>query len=214
MKALLNNIKIDILSWLLHHANRAGKDENFYQIKNRILAKYSRHLYYDVQFIEGIKCHNCNGTGRYKFQKYDYATGYYYEPCYSCYNGWYKRPRWNILARVAFGEYEFHRPMNTVFEKPEMSNPFIEGYIEHTKSKYTKFAKAVLFLLYEKGYLKRWWKETGNGWPCYWYWPRNWVPSLVHIIKNGKRSYPFRKIRLKRIAKKYSIVPDSDDLPF
>lgn len=208
-------LEIKILSWLLHHANRAGKDEHFYKIKNRLLAKYGRLICYDVQFIEGSKCWNCNGTGTYKYPKWDFsAKSYYYEHCYSCYSGWYKRPTWNILSRFAFGKYEFHQPFQRVYEKPEMSNPFIEGYIEHKRSKYTNFSKHVLFLLYEKDYLKRWWKETGNCWRCYWYWPQNWINSLVHIIKHGKHSYPFRNYRNKRLIKKYSITPDTDDLPF
>lgn len=208
-------IKIKILSWLLHHANRAGKDEKFYKMKNRLLAKYGRVIGYDVQFIEGSKCWSCNGTGTYKFKKFDFLSGNYYaEHCYSCHNGWYKRPTWNILSRIQFGKYEFHQPFQRVYEKPEMSNHFIEGYIDHKKSNYTNFAKTVLFLLFEKGYLKRWYAMTGNGWRCLWYWPRNWVPCTIHIIKHGTDSYPFRKFRLKRIVKKYSITPDYDELPF
>lgn len=216
---LLNNIKFDILSWLVHHANMAGKDENFYKIKNMILKKYGRLICYDVQFIEGSKCWSCNGTGRYKYPKWDYsAKSYYYEDCYVCYNGWYKRPTWNILARIKFGKYEFHQPFQRVYKKPEMSNPFIEGYIEHKRSRFTYFSKHVLFLLYEKGYLKRWWNETGNGWFSYWWKPRNWISNMVHIIKRGSKSIPFQNIKnrraLKRLCRPADSVSFDNDLPF
>ena len=80
----MDQLKKTILSWLLHNANREGRNEHFYEIKNRILAKYGKLVCYDVQFIEGKKCHSCGGTGIY--------TGYYSnDDCYHCFNGWYKR---------------------------------------------------------------------------------------------------------------------------
>jgi hypothetical protein len=205
-----------VLSWLLHHANRLGRNEHFYKIKNQILSKYGTHICYDVQFIEGKKCYSCKGTGLYP--KYDHYTGWYHELCYNCYNGWYKRPTWNILAKVKFGNYEFHQPYKRVYEKPDNSIHIIEGFIDHNKSKYSKFALNILFFVYEKGFIKRWYKETGNGWRCKWHLPKNWIPNIIHFIKHGFKAYPIRHtieaIKMMKQRTKFSKFETSDELPF
>jgi hypothetical protein len=73
MKTLI----IPILSWLLHHANRNvdySNKRHFYPIKNKILAKYGKHIKYDVQFISGVRCFSCNGTGihHYTYDNYGF----------------------------------------------------------------------------------------------------------------------------------------------
>lgn len=220
----LHNLKISVLSWLLHYANQNGKDEHLYKTKNQLLAKYGRHICYEVQFIEGKKCRSCGGTG--KYVRYGYY-GKFVNPCYNCYNGWYKRPEWNILALVSFGNYEFHQPFMRVYEDPQSKCKTFEGYVERHPTLLTGLAVTILFLMYEKGYLKRWYRMTGNGWYSYWWLPRNWANNIVHIIKHGRRSMPFRKdhkgvlrIRIERLFNMkpkpvfYPEFNDEDQLPF
>jgi hypothetical protein len=220
------HLKILILSWLLHHANRLGRNEYFYTIKNQILKRYGKHQGYDVQFIEGKKCHSCDGTGIYEWEDWEDNT-WTAEPCYKCHNGWFKRPTWNILARVNFGNHTFHQPYQRVYEAPTISNPIIEGYIDHIKSRYSYFAATILFLIYEKGYLKRWYKESGTGWFLSWWLPKNIPSNIVHLIKHGRRSLPIRKVqqkiheRIMHIKNKLKIAKrkintnfSEDDLPF
>lgn len=213
MKNLIKTATINILSWLLHHANRQGKNEYFYLIKNRILKKYGTNRYYDIQFIEGKTCRTCNGSALFKsYWKLP-------ETCCSCTgSGWYKMPVWNILANIRFGKYQFHQPYKRVYELPVAfsSFPIINGYIDHKKSKYGNFALTVLFLIYEKGYLKRWWRQTGNGWRCSWYLPENWIYNIVHFIKHGHRSFPLLHLKdtLKNRFQYRKFTYTEDDLPF
>jgi len=221
---LFHNLKISILSWLLHHANQNGKDEHFYKIKNRILAKYGKHICYEVQFIEGKKCLSCGGTGNHQYFDYHgFSTAV--SPCWNCTNGWYKRPCWNILALVSFGKYEFHQPFMRMYEDPQSKGKTFTGYVERHPTNLTGFAIVVLFMMYEKGYLKRWYKSAGIGWRSYWWQPRNWLNNIIHILKHGRRSIPFRndhkgviRLRLERLLKP---IPqpayeqfEGDDLPF
>lgn len=221
---LFDNFKISVLSWLLFHANQKPSKE-FYKIKNRILAKYGQHICYDVQFIEGKRCLSCKGTGQYP--KYSYERSFYKEICWNCGGtGWYKKPCWNILARIRFGKYEsFHQPFVRVFADPQSKSPVINGYIDHEPTKYSSFSLSILFLIYEKRYLKRWYKSAGIGWRSYWWLPRNWINNIVHIIKHGRRSIPFhhqgiirRKISRLFFPKPkpvfYPELNDEDDLPF
>lgn len=190
---LFNNLTTSILSWLLHHANQHGKDQFFYKIKNRILAKYGKHVCYEVQFIEGKKCYSCNGTGTFRCGWKLPGT------CWSCYgDGWYKKPHWNILALVRFGKYEFHQPFMRVYEDPQSKCKILTGYVERNPTSLTGFAITVLFLMYEKGYLKRWWNtEAGWCWKSFWWRPSSWPNNLIHIIKKGKRSIPAIRFRIK-----------------
>ena len=220
----MRTLILSVLSWLLHHANQHGKDQFFYKIKNRILAKYGKHICYEVQFIEGKRCLSCKGTG--KFQKYSYERSFYKEMCWNCYgSGWFKKPCWNILALVKFGKYEFHQPYMRVYEDPQSKCKTFSGYIERHPTRLTGFAITVLFLIYEKGYLKRWYKSVGIGWRSYWWQPRNWMNNIVHIIKHGRKSIPFhhqgiirRKISRLFFPKPkpvfYPELNDEDDLPF
>jgi len=213
----MKKLKIIILSWLVHHANRESKNDYFYRIKNRLLTKYGRFIGYDVQFIEGKKCNSCGGTGEhYRYGRYGQV--YDYDDCYHCFGGWYKQPHWNILSRIQFGKYVFHQPKERVYKKPDqLSLSIIEGYIDHNRSKHGKFALFVLFLIYEKNYLNRWYKETGNGWRCYWWYPRNYLYNLIHFIKKGKNAYPIKRMFEKRIkypeTKPYQ-YQSGDELPF
>jgi len=149
----MKSLKISVVSFLLHHANRLGKDAEFYDtIKNRILKQYGTHLCYDVQFIEGKECFSCDGTGIYE----EVADGFTIDDedailqiaCHNCYDGWYKRPTWNILAKIQFGMYTFHQPYKRVYSKPDITIPLIEGYISHTPSRFAPLAKFILFAIY------------------------------------------------------------------
>lgn len=214
------------LSVFLHLANREGKDEHFYKIKNKILKRYASHIGYDVQYIEGKGCFTCGGTGIYKRYSYQFGMkGFEEVPCYNCDNGWYKKPCWNILERVKFGDFIFHQPSRRTYEKPDITAQ-IYGYINHEKSKYGWFAKSVLFVLFEKGYLKRYYKNV-IGWRVCWYYPKNWLFTICHFMKYGIRSYPIRdyglklgikweqfKSKFKKEDEYVSAQMSEDDLPF
>ena len=144
-----------ILSWLLHHANRKYHTSEFYFIKNKLLRKYGHPDGFDIQYIEGKKCHSCGGTGyhilyRWNGKPFDTAA------CYRCYGGWYKRPTYNILQRFSFGPYTFHQPIERVyFKRPDIKANMIEGFIHHNDSRYSDIAASILFLFYDSRYFKK-----------------------------------------------------------
>jgi len=219
----MKNLFLSILSWLLHHANQHGKDQHFYKIKNKILAKYGKHICYEVQFIEGKKCYSCKGTGQHQyFDQYGFTLAT--TICWNCTNGWYKRSCWNILSLVRFGKYEFHQPLMRVYEDPQSKCKTFNGYVERHPSRLTGFAITILFLIYEKGYLKRWWKSAGWSWKSYWWRPSSWLNNLIHIIKNGGKSIPAIRLKVWLNNILLPITPqkkqpvydqfDEDDLPF
>lgn len=215
----MKSLKIKILSWLLNQANRETRSEYYYKIKNVVLAKYGTHIGYDVQFIEGKKCHSCDGSGVYT--SYRYWSGRvtpFHDTCYNCFRGWYKRPVWNILAKIKLGKFSFHQPYQKVYENPTgKGSPIIEGYIEHNRGKHGKMALHILYLCYERGYLKRYWKETGNGWRVRWWYPSNWLANAIHIIKKGRESMPARDIEKWLSRKPNNRIMNTDyteDLPF
>lgn len=217
---LFHNIKVSILSWLLHHGNQLGKDQFFYKVKNQLLAKYGKHICYEVQFIEGKKCWSCEGTGKFR-------CGWKLpQTCWSCGGtGWYRPKHWNILALLSFGKYEFHQPFMRVFEDPQSKCKTFTGYVERHPTKFSRIAAFILLLVFEKGYLKRYYRESGIGWRSYWWLPRNWIYNLIHIIKHGRRSIPFRYkgIIRRKISRLFPQKPkpvfypelnDEDELPF
>lgn len=177
---------LNILSWLLHHANRKHKSPEFYAIKTRILKKYGTHRCYDVQFIEGKKCYSCTGTGMHS--KYDvYLHKWYEEECWNCHSGWFKRPVWNILSKVEFGKYTFHQPYQRSYSKPANDIGIIDGYIEHNESKYSDFAAFILFQIYDfNGYWRRYYQSI-YGFRVMWWLPRNWLRNAIYIRKFGIR---------------------------
>ena len=209
----MKKLKILILSWLVFHANRKGKNSYFYKIKNELLEKYGEHKGYDIQFIAGKKCYSCRGTGTFKC---DYKLP---ETCWSCGGaGWFKKDQWNILAVVQLGKYQFHNPYARSITRPDFCNNLIVGYIKHYPTKYSNFALFLLFLLCEKGYLKRWYRETCNGWRLQWYLPKNWIRNIIHILKHGTKSFPFGRFR-DVVKFSYQSGPSAkfeldDELPF
>jgi hypothetical protein len=185
-------MKTTVLSWLLHHANREYKSEHFYHVKNMLLKKYGSHAGYDLQHIEGKKCYTCGGSGIY--------TGYYWsgeqwhDSCNRCYGGWYKLPQYNILERVKFGNFIFHQPYKRFSKNPEgefAGLNKIDGYVYHSYTPYGPAARHILFLLYESGYLKRYYKNAGIGWRTQWWLPGAWIPNTIHLVKYKLNSIPF-----------------------
>jgi len=131
--------------------------------------------------------------------------------CWNCSGtGWYKKPVWNWLDVIQFGKYVFHQPLTKTYTKPTESVKVFNGYIDHSNTKYTDFALFVVFVVYEKGYLSRWYKQTGLGWRNMWWLPRNWIYNSIHILKHGRNSIPFRKHPKQQTNYNYS----SSDLPF
>jgi hypothetical protein len=214
-----------ILSYLLHHANREYRSDEFYRVKDKILTKYSKVVGHDVQFIEGKTCRSCGGRGYH--EKISWETGEVYDTvgCSRCWGGWYKQPTWVLLQRLKFGKYIFHKPIvrkfgkkNPFIEDYPLSNEVIEGYIDHTRTKFGKDARTILFLLYDwKGHWKRWYKSIGRGWRCSKYWwlrPRNWPNNIAHIIRYKGKAMPFRKKQKYTPAPPQIINYQTDDLPF
>lgn len=190
-----------ILSWLLHHANRGSKNQHFYAIKNKILLKFGKVVGYDTQYIAGKKCHTCHGTGIYRSMYSDYQ-----DHCYNCHNGWYKRPEWNYLQRIEFGKYIFHQPWKRSYTKPEVLPGLIDGYIEHNYSKHSNYARTIIFLVYDRNYLKRWWKDAGIGWRVYWWYPKAWPNNFAHLAKNGWSAIPITHL-IERLWWLWDIQP-------
>lgn len=214
----MKKLKITILSWLLHHANKYDKSEHFYLLKRSLLKKYGGLVGYDVQEIEGKKCFTCNGTGIY----IGYLGRAYQDTCRNCYGGWYKRPEWNTLQLYKFGKYLFHVPHERLYYKPAItsSTKIINGYISHNRSYWSHFARVMIFMLLDfKGYGKRWWFNLGAGWCCNTFnSPRTFINNVCHILRNGYSAIPFSRWRQIQRAKYKNQVLCSDlnenDLPF
>lgn len=212
-----------ILSTLLHHANRETKADEFYKIKDRILTRYGTVVGYDVQFIEGKKCHSCNGTGQFK-KLNQYGFVYDIDSCWHCIRGWYKRPTWVLLQRIRFGKYIFHKPIEKKYGK---ANPFInecgvnknaiDGYIDHSRTEYGKDALVILYLIYDwKGYWKRWYRSVGRGWYCHrswWMSPRRCANNIAHIIRYKRKAIPFQR-KQNYVLPSTPVAQQTEDLPF
>lgn len=201
---MLLKLKIHILAWLLHRANRQTKSAEFYKIKNMILRRYATFIGYDIQFIEGKKCFACDGTGNYVYDYDDFLEEECITVCNRCYKGWYKRPTWNILSRFKFGDYIFHQPFERAYKAPDISQPFIKGYIEHNPARYGALALQILFLLYRKGYHKTYLIRNYNECLFRWYrWKKRSTMRITQLINHYK-------IKLNQ----HPNPQQDDDLPF
>lgn len=207
-------MKTLILSWLLYHSNTGVKSSYFYKIKNNVIQKYGIYTGYDIQHLEGKRCYSCSGSGIY----HGYRGS---DMCYNCCGtGLYRDDRLVCLKKYSFGKYEFHQPINSIAVKPDNSkikHAAIKGYIVHEKTKYCSFSRFFLFLMYEKNYLKRWWRETGNGWRVKtFYSAENFIYNFVHILKKGKNSYPINRVveKFRKNKKHQHTITSEDDLPF
>jgi hypothetical protein len=184
-----------MIPFLLHHANRGCKLPEFYAIKNKLLA-YAEVVGYDVQYIEGKRCHTCQGSGTY--HGWDF-----YDTCNRCAgSGWYKQPMYVFLSRKKLGRYVFHTPMHrsygvqNPYHLPEaMKTNIIEGYISHDYSRYSYLAILTLFLLYDRAAAKKYFREMGFGWRCRWWWPMNYLYVAAHFVRHGSDAYPCRNFK-------------------
>lgn len=216
-----------MLPLLLHHANRTCKSPEFYAIKNKLLTD-AEVVGYDIQHIEGKRCHSCNGTGWYKYL--DRYRIWCSDPCWHCTQGWYKQPMWVFLAVKKLGAYRFHQPMHRRYGEVNpyhiptgMKTGQIDGYVDHTRSRYGEHAVLLLFLLYDRAAAKKYFREMGWGWRLYWWYPSNWLKVVAHFYANGWDSYPIKRLReyLERVRVSYESgvharnqVVGDDDLPF
>lgn len=201
---------MNILAFLLHHANKCTKLPEFYAIKDKILSKHGIFIGTDIQFIEGKKCYTCHGTGVYHSLYSNYS-----DTCDNCYGGWYKIPMWILLSRRQFGKYVFHKP-----EKREycLKNPFvaskdtkfIEGYIDHHYAKYSFLAIYILFLLYDRKMFRKYYlQNVGVWWRTYWYYPSNWLHTITHLLRYRMKSYPMKMLMDNLVSRKERSLNDS-----
>ena len=227
-------ITISILSKLLFHANKEpyflGDKKSFYERKSKLLKRYGAPLNCDIQFIDGKKCYNCDGSGKHYFFN-NYIDGTDWETCWDCNgDGWYKNPQYNLLQRVQFGKYVFHQPLERFYEEStlrtycegnnlEIRDSKIDGYIEHDNP--NKFSMHLFFILY---FTKGYWQRLGRGYFINWWHPYRFLSNVVGLFKS---SY-IRKSTIKAIVEwwpikkklpfdngvKYEIVSEDDDLPF
>jgi len=199
---------IKILSWLCYHANTGYRSQKFYAVKNKLLAKYGKLVGYDTQFFEGSDCWTCNGTGIYHGYSY---RGSFKDICNRCGGtGRYHMDRYVLLERIQFGKYIFHSPKESTVSMNKKQFT-IQGYIRHEQTKYCDISRFILFILFEKNYLKRWYKEFGTGWRVK---PNTFIGYLnnvVHLIKKGKNAVPFH---INRLRKQEFTPVNQDDLPF
>jgi hypothetical protein len=201
-------MRTEILSWLLHHANRTTKAHEFYSIKDKILSRLGKQVGYDIQHIEGKKCFTCNGTGQYP--RWDQYGIYDPDWCWHCAgNGWYKDPQWIALARIQFGRYTFHKPLKREYSvknpfTPESmgwevtDRPVISGYIKHSETSFGDFALLVLYLIYNRKKFSEELREMSY----------NFIGSLRWKWRRFKQRFE----KPKEYAQ-YQFDPDSD-LPF
>lgn len=156
-KTLLSKLWVPVLAWLLHHANRHTRAYYFYAIKKKLLSKYGTHIGYDVQYIDGKVCFNCNGSGidlehQVEYEEYGGADDEDVK-CDRCVNGWFKLPLWIVLQRFQLGKYIFHTPTSKTYKKPDdvdiSKNIIINGYITHNISPYGNFALGTIYFLYD-----------------------------------------------------------------
>lgn len=199
----MSALKIKILGWLLHHGNRGWKNEYFYKIKNMLISKYGVPDGADVQSFEGKKCFACYGSGIWQSQYSNYS-----DFCNNCYSGWYKRPCRVELLRFKIGKYTFHQIGEKWYYKKNVVMPGdIEGFMDKVTSKHCDFARTILFLIYEKDFIKRWWKDAGIGWRMQWWRPSNWAYNIAYLAKHDfKTSIPVENF-IKRLWWLWELEP-------
>ncbi len=202
-------MKLRILAMLLHHANRISKDDRFYAIKDSILHRHAKLAGRNVQVLEGKQCFTCSGSGVYV--GYHPSGDRWQDDCRRCWGtGWYKDPRYVFLTKYELEGFFFHRPTHVVHSLQEAEeyngaplepSECILGFVDHRRSKHGKKCLLVLALLYDHELAKRtardMWFWYSNGWPAYWYQPRNWLKALAHLLKYQMKAIPVKRL-LKR----------------
>jgi hypothetical protein len=148
-----------------------------------------------------------------------YSNRKYSDICNKCGgSGWYIPSHWNVLERISFGEYLFHKPVGRSYNKPEVGSTIIEGYVEHNPSKFSYIARIILNLLYDcRGYKKRWRFGFGSGYYINHGWKINRLfNNLVYVIKHKGNYLPIIKKRMASVrpAVTGSLDVAMDYLPF
>lgn len=216
----MNREIIGRLMWL---ANSEGKGQVWYSLKEKLCKKFGKVIGTDVQYLSGKECYSCNGTG--KYYKYDWRNdGGYYESCYHCYNGWYKRPMIVLLDRISVGRHVFHRPatrhyLERELEQSELPPGAITGYIEHERKKNGWIAFIILYIVFDwKGY-KAIVRSKGIGYCDKWFYRDNIINNIRHIQRKKRNAIPFRDLqgwKLKLIDLIFGKKPEPilDEIPF
>jgi len=193
------------LAKLLHYANRRPpitRKQEFYAIKEKILAKYGRKIGYDVQHIRK-DCYSCDETGMFRC---DWKEP---ESCWKCGGTGVYEEFWTLLEKYQLVKYTFHRPISKVYENPGYQTfGKIEGYISHDTPGYYLHAECAfwLFLIYDR---KTFFSYIGKvGFPS-----RKFTPMVIlSTVIQKVRQFRFSEL-LPRKEKSYEFEFD-DDLPF
>ncbi len=216
-----------IIGYLMSLANREGMKELWYPLKDKLCTRFGVNDGYDVQYLQGILCHTCDGTGIFKKYSY-YGSGFTRENCWHCDSrGWYKKSCYVLLERKKVGSHVFHKPIRreytikTIFEVDIPATVTIEGYIRHTKHKHGWLALYLLFILFDWKAYRTLVKGMGRGWRVSWWKPRNYLNNIIHICRYTTDAIPIRSIKNRKTKKnvmmaigKYATVQNVDDLPF
>lgn len=223
-----------ILSFLLHHANRLGKDDAFYRIKRSLLLKYGKADGYDLQYISGRVCFSCDGSGEIR-SWYDGEM----EMCERCDgSGYYRKPFYVVLNRYRYGKYLFHSPEDRSYNKVPDDDTVaravnrIYTYITHKPAeRYAHLCKLLLFLFFNHSIF---WQRALPYWflnPAYVDFemakPKHIAMNIFHVlvwaIKTKGKHIPLfvsliairnSKRNFVRLSKEYASSQDNDDLPF
>lgn len=210
-----------ILSFLLHHANRLGKDTHFYEIKSKLLKKYGKSIGYDLQQIPGKLCYSCKGTGK-EFDDTDDEEG-----CSCCGgSGYYKDPFYVVLTKYQLGKYQFHQPGPRIFHaKPSAellsgASGNLTSYILHKPATaYAPVCKMLLLLLFKRRvFAYRIAPIFFTPYPDFVYskmWhPKNLLLNLFHILYYLVKREPIPLLVHYQHQRKMQRLADAGDLPF
>lgn len=142
-------LKIFVLSWLLHHANKT-KAQTIYRIKDKLLQKYGKKIDIDLQILKR-ECWDCFGKG-------SYQTEDYHIKCCSCDGTGVYEIKTFVLEVWKFGKYEFHNNPTRKYNNIEDVKPRITYHriIEHNPTKLDYYCLEILRLMYQKEYYSTW----------------------------------------------------------
>ncbi|MCX6217586.1 hypothetical protein [Spirosoma sp.] len=200
-------MKVRILAFLLHHANRNPiYRDDFYAIKKKILDYYGTPEGADMQILPGKKCYTCDGTGIY--------TGYYWQSgeawhdtCNRCWRGWYISPKYVVLHRIRLGRYVFHQPGERYDTPADIPVQYrvpkeqqIQGYKEFTPSIWTHEAHLWLFWFFDR--------------PRFWYmwrWRASWPHQAGLLVRLRElKCYWQRELERRREHLDFGQLPQPD----